>query len=92
VPIEWRTVRKYKTLTREERDGAIFFSVSEGDRKIISASGKTDKEAALWLVRHVNRIVRETEQLLVDAQLLTVDEIDAAVLADVKQPAASSKP
>ena len=71
-------------LNIENIKGRIFLTVYDNDRKVASAAGTTLNEAATWLVKHVNRIAHQTEALIMDAQLLTETEIEAAAaLLDV---------
>jgi hypothetical protein len=78
-------------LTTEHEKGKCVIAVHFNNREIARASGASMAEAAKWLVHHVNRIARETESLIIEANFLTEEEIDEAVLQD-KERVASSAP
>lgn len=86
MPVEERTLREYKkdnfTLSKEVRDGQVFLTIIRDGHKVVTARGTSTREAARWLARHVNRLARHTEDLLVEVGFLTAEEIDAAVLDD----------
>ena len=92
MPVEERTLREYKkdnfTLSKEVRDGQVFLTIVRDGHKTVTASGTSTKEASKWLARHVNRLARHTEDLLVEVGFLSVEEIDAAVLDDEDRAAA----
>jgi len=69
-------------LSTEARKGQVFLTVHENDRTIAHAAGGTAKDAAAWLVRHVNRIARQTEDLLITAGHLTAAEVEALLDTD----------
>jgi len=66
----------------ETTENRVFVTAVDGGRKVASGSGASVREAATWLVKHVNRIARQTEALLLEMKLLTVEEIDDAALQD----------
>jgi hypothetical protein len=69
-------------LNTETRKGQLYLSVHENDRTIAHAAGDTVEDAAIWLVRHVNRIARQTEDLLIAAGHITAEEIEKLLDAD----------
>jgi hypothetical protein len=79
------------TIGVETTKNRVFVSALDGDRKIASGSGASVHEAATWLVKHVNRIARQTEALVLEAKLLTEEEIDEAVLHDDERGTAPSE-
>jgi sugar phosphate isomerase/epimerase len=86
VAAKERVFREYSakaiTLSKEVRDGQVFLTVFNSGQTVVSASGTSTREAAQWLVRHLNRLVRHAEDLVVEIGFLSVEEIDAAVLDD----------
>lgn len=46
--------------------GRTFLRVQENERVIASAAGRTDQEAANWLLKHLDRLKEQTEELLAD--------------------------
>jgi hypothetical protein len=91
---QWRTIHrltKTLTLTKEARDGAIHLAVLENERQIVRAKGKTEKEAAQWLVKHVNRIARQTEDMLLEENFLSAEEIDKAIQEDEERVASPTE-
>lgn len=65
----------------DEQAGRVYISAFDAERKCATGSGKSPKEAAQWLIRHVNRIADQTERLLIEMGLLTEEEADEAVAA-----------
>jgi len=85
MPLKPRTILQYERklkLSQEVRDGSVHLTVYENERKIVHAAGKTEKEAAFWLMKHVNRLMRQTEDLILEIGFLTTEEIDTAVTED----------
>ena len=54
-------------------------------REILRGGAATPREAALWLLRNVNRLAAEVEEQLVELGFLTEAECEAA-LAEMDEP------
>ena len=54
-------------------------------REILRGGAATPREAALWLLRNVNRLAAEVEEQLVELGFLTEAECEA-VLAEMDEP------
>jgi hypothetical protein len=52
-------------------------------REILRGGGGTPREAALWLLRNVNKLADEVEEQLVELGFLTEAECDGLAEADV---------
>ena len=72
------SIQKDKRGTWQMR---VMDSGENHEREILRGGAKTPREAALWLLRNVNRLATEVEERLVELGLLTEAECEA-VLAD----------
>ena len=68
-----------KITTEKTREGYVLTLFDRSDRRIVHNIGATPKEAATWMVRAVNRITGQCEDLIVGMGLLTEAEVEAAV-------------
>jgi hypothetical protein len=91
-----RTIEEFKdgalTLTREVRDSRFKLTLLEDERKVTSAKGRDEREAAIWFVRHINRMARQAEALVEKAGFLSWEEIDEAVMTDPDKVASERVP
>ena len=55
-------------------------------REILRGGAASPREAALWLLRNVNRLAAEVEERLVELGFLTEAECEAALAAEESQP------
>ena len=62
-----------------------------GAREILRGGAATPREAALWLLRNVNRLAAEVEEQLVELGFLTEAECEAA-LAEMDDPPPIKEP
>lgn len=60
-------------------------------REILRGGAATPREAALWLLRNVNRLAAEVEEQLVELGFLTEAECEAA-LAEMDEPSPTKEP
>lgn len=72
-----------KPRIETEQDGDHIFKVLYvNNREVLHASGTTEEEALLFLIRHVHRIARHVEALCIEERKLTEEQIDEVVLGD----------
>jgi N-acetylmuramoyl-L-alanine amidase len=64
---------------------------SNNAREIVRSGGETPREAAIWLLRNVNKIAVEVEEQLVELGFLTEAECEA-VLAESEAQSAAEPP
>lgn len=72
------------SIHKDKRHGwqmRVMDSGESHEREILRGGAKTPREAALWLLRNVNKLAAEVEERLVDLGFLTEAECEA-VLAE----------
>lgn len=62
---------------------------SNNEREIIRSGGESPQQAAIWLLRNVNRLAVEVEERLVELGLLTESECEAALAEESRAPSES---
>ncbi len=82
----------HQILIERNKDG-YRLSFSENGRIVASGADKTAKDAARYLLCHMNRLVLRAEQCLVDLGIVSeTDCADAAAFADKRIDGDKEKP
>jgi len=82
------------SIHKDKRQGWQMRVMDSGEshqREILRGGAKTPREAALWLLRNVNKLAAEVEEQLVELGFLTEAECEA-VLVEVDEPPVTEVP
>lgn len=83
------SIHKDKTARWQMR---VMDAGSNHDREILRSGAATPREAAIFLLRNVNKLATEVEERLVELGFLTEAECEAALAEDAESAAAPSEP
>ena len=82
------------SIHKDKRQGWQMRVMDSGEshqREILRGGAKTPREAALWLLRNVNKLAAEVEEQLVELGFLTEAECEV-VLAEADAPPVTEVP
>ena len=75
----------HKDKKRRTWQMRVMDSGENNEREILRGGAESPREAALWLLRNVNKLAAEVEERLVELGFLTEAECEA-VLAEMDEP------
>ena len=70
----------------------VMDSGSNNEREILRGGAATPREAAIWLLRNVNRLAAEVEEQLIELGFMTEAECEAVLAEELQLPKETSEP
>lgn len=77
------------SIHKDKRGGSwqmrVMDSGANSEREILRGGAATPREAALWLLRNVNRLAAEVEDRLIELGFLTAAECESALAEETEK-------